>query len=197
MRTLGWAGPWHWLAAVGAACALGTGPVLAEGVKRCVDANGRITITNLACPVVQPPTVPPAEPPCRLTPEERRDAERQEQQFLRRFPTELDHRRATLGDLQPTAARIRASLGRFDDLTAQRKKIDVEREFFKNKPMPPELTRKLADSEGAFAGLAEAFRGAEFDMGVVMSRFWCDRHRFGALWQGAASGSSACAGACP
>lgn len=185
-----------WMAAAAiAVCA--TSGTASAAANFCKDESGRTTISDRACPVVQAPTAPPsAPPPCPLTAEQRSSAERMEAQFLLRFPDEASHRRSQVAELKEIAQRIRSAANRFADLRQERKSIDDELEFYKNKPVPADLARRLDASEARFAGLADVFRGAENDVKSIDAQYTCKRAQFGMRWHGGAPGSSACVAAC-
>jgi hypothetical protein len=187
---------WAWLAAAALAMCAAHGPVRAAQAYRCVDGQGHVTLSDHPCPVVQAAAPPPAAPPCPLTAEERRRAERLEEQFLRRFPSEAGHRAARLADLQEIATRLRLAQNRLAELARERKSIDDELEFYKGKAPPPELARRLDASEAKFAALADVFRGDEQDISNVVGHYDCEATQFGVLWRGGAPGSSACTAAC-
>jgi hypothetical protein len=186
---------WAWMATAATAALLASGSAAAK-TYICRDAAGHTTISQFPCPVVQAAPPPPAMPPCSLTAEQRRVAERQEEQFILRFPDEASHRRAQLGDLQEVAVRIRLAAGRLDELKQQRKTLDEEIEFYKGKALTPDLSRRLDASEAKFAALVDVFRGEENDVRNVVTRYDCERTRFAILWHGGAAGSSACAASC-
>ena len=190
MRT---AGAWR-TAAVLTVC-LSSGQASAT-TNKCVDDAGHVTFSNLPCPVrPAPPSATPATPPCALTADERKLAERQERQFLLRFPDEARHRAASLAKLQEIVARLRLAQIRFADLMRERKSID-DGEFYKGKPLPTALAGRLDANEAKFAAMAEVFGGERNAIESIMTIFWCERTQFAMLWQGGAPGSSACAGRC-
>jgi hypothetical protein len=187
---------WAWMAAAALAVCMVHPSARAAQAYRCVDAQGHVTLSDHPCPVVQAPAPPPPAPPCPLTAEERRRAERLEEQFLRRFPNEAGHRAARLADLQEIVARLRLARNRLAELARERKSIDDELEFYKGKTPTPELARRLDASEAKFGALADVFRGDEQDIRNVVARYDCEQKQFGALWRGGAPGSSACTAAC-
>ncbi len=184
------------MAAAATAACVASGTASAA-LNRCVDEHGRVTFSNLACPVIQAPAPPAhAPPPCPLTTEQRRSAERLEEQFLRQFPDEDSHRRAQVAELNEVAARIRFAANRFADLRLERKPIDSELELYKKKPLPADLARRLDANEARFAALADVFRGEESQVKNIETRFTCKRAEFGMRWHGGTLGSSACVAAC-
>jgi hypothetical protein len=189
------AGAWR-VAAVLAVC-LSSGPVAAKTFK-CVDRAGHVTYSNFACPQLDkdPPPPPPPEPLCQLSTEQRRRAERLEEQFLLRFPDDQTHRLATLGRLQPIVERIRGAQDRLAEFTKERKAIDSEREFYRGKPLPISLSRRLDESEAKFAAMADLLKSVPNDVQTIMSQFQCQQSQFGVRWRGGPPGSSACESGC-
>ena len=106
------------------------------------------------------------------------------------------HRAAALADLQEIVARIRKTQNRLAELERERKVIDDEIEFYKNRPLPLDLARRRDGSEAKFTALADVFRGEESDVRTVVARYHCERTQFAERWHGGAPGSSACAAAC-
>ena len=166
-----------------------------QAAYTCVDAKGRKTIQQTACPVDEapaPPLAPKAKLTCDLGADQVRRATRMETQFLTRFPDEASHRRAQLADLQQVVDRIRVAHKRFDQLAAERRPLDTELEFYKGKPVPIVLKAKLDASDAQFAALTDILRGHEQTIGDLQARYQCERDTYGKLWAGAAPGSSAC-----
>lgn len=184
-----------WMAAAAMAACLASGPVTAK-TYTCRGDTGGPVFSDHACPVIQAPVPTPTMPSCPLTAEQRRIAERLEEQFLRRFPDEANHRRAQLADLQAIAVRIRSAVDRLGELKRERTSIDEELEFYKGKEVPKGLARRLDASEAKFAALADVLRGTEEDVKTVVALYECQRTQFAERWRGGAPGSSACAASC-
>jgi hypothetical protein len=176
---------------------MSSGPVAAKTFK-CTDRAGHVTYSNFACPPAhdEPPPPKQVEPPCPLSAEQRRRAERLEEQFLLRFPDDETHRMATLGRLQPIVDRIRRAQDRLAEFTTERKAIDSEREFYKGKPLPISLSRRLDESEAKFAAMADLLKSVPNDIQTIMSQFQCEQSQFGVRWRGGPPGSSACESGC-
>ncbi len=184
------------MAAAGMAACVASGPVRAARPYRCVDGQGHLTLSDHQCPVAQAVAPTPPAPPCPITPDERRRAERLEEQFLRRFPQEAGHNAARLADLSEIAARLRLAQNRLAELALERNSINDELEFYKGKTPTPELAGRLDANEAKFAALADVFRGDEQDIHNVVSRYDCEHKEFAMLWHGGPPGSSACASSC-
>lgn len=147
------------------------------------------------CDDVKSPAAAPRRPAptgCRLDADQRKRAERLEDQFLTRYPDEAAHRRAQVADLQPVVARIRTAQKRYAELAAERKPLDKEGAFYEKKPMPAWLRSKLDANDAQFAALADILKGREQEIAEIQGRYQCQRDTFGKIWAGAAAGSSAC-----
>ena len=186
-----------WMTAAGLAACLASGAAAAaKPTHQCVDDKGRVSYSDLPCPVVPAPTHPAAALTCTLTAEQRRNAEHLERQFLLRFPDEERHRANAFAGLPEVVARIRSANGRLSDLRRERKSIDDELAFFENRPVPAELQRRLDANEARLAAIADVFHSLENEIKTIVTRYECERSQFGVLWRGGAPGSSACAAAC-
>ena len=187
---------WAWKTAAALAVCIASTPVAAKTFK-CTDGAGHVTYSNFTCPLPPEPPGPPASAPsCLLSEEVRRRTERIEEQFLRRFPADEAHRLATLGRLQPIVARIRLAQGRLDEFMRERKAIDSEREFYKGKPLPMSLSRRLDESEAKFAAMADVLTSERTDILTIMAQFQCEQAQFAVRWRGGPPGSSACESGC-
>lgn len=163
----------------------------AQAVFVCGPPDKR-TIQDTPCTVIPPPA--PAAPtlPCELKPEQRQRAIRVENQFLTRFPDEDTFRQAQFRDLQVVAVKLRSAGARLEVLRQERKPIDTELEFYKNRPVPPALQTRLDDNEAQFAALADIYRNLEQDVAGIVTRYRCLHDSFAKMWAGAAPGASAC-----
>jgi hypothetical protein len=78
---------------------------------------------------------------------------------------------------------------RLVELVAERKPLDLEAEFYKGKPLPAWLHKKMEQSEKSFRELTQTFRDLEHDLAVLVKKYDDPRERLGKLWGGAAPGS--------
>ena len=161
----------------------------------CIDAQGRKTITDKACPPAEPPPPPPPPRPleCKLNAEQLRRAVLSESQFLTSFRDEAAHRRKEAGDIQPVLERIKLAKARRDELLEQRKPLDKEAEFYKGKPMPAWLKNKIDANDAHLAAVDEILKNREQELVDIKARFQCQRDTFGKMWvPGTPRGSSGC-----
>jgi hypothetical protein len=185
------------MTAAGWAACLASGTALAaKAPHKCLDEKGHVVYSDLPCPVAAVSIAPPPPPPCALTTEQKRTAERLENQFLVRFPDEERHRALSFAGLGEVVARFRLANGRLSDLRRERKSIDDELMFYERRPVPADLQRRVDANDAKFAAMAEVFLGLETEIKTMMTRYDCERRQFGFLWNKGAPGSSACAEAC-
>jgi hypothetical protein len=119
----------------------------------------------------------------------RRDAARHDRNLLSRFPRQARHdaaRKAALDDIVSATA---ASEKRLKDLAKERKTLDEEAEFYKNKALPPKL-KQAVDANQASAEAQRLFILQQADeQARVNRRFDVELARLKKLWAGAAPGS--------
>jgi len=80
-------------------------------------------------------------------------------------------------------------MARRDRFIAERKPLDLEAEFYKGKPLPAWLHKKIEESDSSFRGVTQTFRDIEHDIAVIVKKYDDPRERLGKLWGGAAPGS--------
>jgi hypothetical protein len=79
----------------------------------------------------------------------RQEAVRRDRNLLARYPDEAAHARARVSALDTVRTAMEASEGRLRELAADRKALDQEAEFYKNKPLPPKLQQAVDANEAA------------------------------------------------
>jgi hypothetical protein len=124
-------------------------------VHKCIDpvTQRRTMASDTACPQEAGPT--PAELASQaqaardkaIASERQRAALRADQQLLSRFPNESAHRKVHLSNLDGVNSKIRFSAARFAELVVQRKPLDDGAAFYKGKPLPLPLQRKIEASD--------------------------------------------------
>ncbi len=162
-------------------------------VHPCVGAEGERIVKGRPCTVMNTPVPAPASAPCTLAPSELRQAIRQEEQFLKRYPDDATHRRAQVADLQAVVTQLRGAEPRLNELRVERRRIDEEIRFVPpGQPLAAKLRARLDANEGRFAALADIHRQLQRDIAGIQSRYHCDRETFGKMWGGAPPGTSGC-----
>jgi hypothetical protein len=172
---------------------LAVGSAQAQGTYRC-ESKGRIIFQQTPCKDETPttPAPPPPKPPCVLTAEQIRRASHPEKQFQTRFPTEAAHRKVEAAEVQLVTDRIQIARTRRNELVEQRKPLDKELPFYKDKPVPAWLKNKIDANDAHLAAVDDILKSREQELVDVKARFQCQRDTFGKMWAGAAPGSSAC-----
>lgn len=165
----------------------------APDLYKCRDASGKITYTNQACPP-EPSPAASAPPPlaCSLSDDRRRRADREEGQFLTRYPTREVHQAA-----EETAVRVRAASltsidARYREIGHERTAVHRELPFYERRALPPELQSRVDGVVARYEALRLAADNLRADLDAIRSRARCERLTFGKRWDGAAPGSSAC-----
>jgi hypothetical protein len=119
-------------------------------------------------------------------------ARREDWRWLDRFPDDASHRRAEAAELQAVIGHLRPANERLAQLIDERKPLEVEAAFHKNKPpsqWPQWLLRKLEESDGKFMALRDVFRLLEQDVDFIVAKYGNERGHLRRLWAGAAPGS--------
>jgi Domain of unknown function (DUF4124) len=208
------------IAAVGLALAAGTvqsqGTRSAAGIYTCVDAQGRKLTSDRPIPEctareqrvlnqdgsvrqVVPPTLTPEERAERDAAERRAalqraaqaDAARRDRNLIARYPDEAAHRRARAAALEPVRQAMKSSVKRLDELSAERRKLDDEAEFYQRRSLPAYLKQKMDANDAGAEALRAATRTQEAEMVRIHALYDAELLRLKRLWAGAAPGSVA------
>jgi hypothetical protein len=109
--------------------------------------------------------------------------------LLYRYPDEATYRKLMAGDLAVVIGHLGGANARLAEVVAQRKPLDQQAAFYKDKPMPPALQARIDESEASFKALADVFRGLEQDVALIVDKYERPRERLEKLWAGAPLGS--------
>lgn len=204
-------------AAIGtaAAAAVAQAPTpSASGIYTCVDDKGRRLTSDRPIPEcsgreqkvlnrdgsvrgVQPPTLT-AEERAEVEARERKAAEarqalaeavRRDRNLMSRYPNEAAHKKAREAALDNVRLAQKASEQRLKDLSAERKPLLDEAEFYKGKPLPPKLKAQLEANDAAVEAQKSAAVNQEAEVGRVSRLYDIELTRLQKLWAGAAPGS--------
>jgi hypothetical protein len=118
-----------------------------------------------------------------------RDAVIADQQLLRKYANDAAHRKAHVADLEGVIRNIQLSTARFDELAAQRKPLDQEAMFYRGKPLPAALQRRIDASDASFNALGDVFRGLQAEVVDIEATRGRERERLARLWAGERPGS--------
>ena len=119
-------------------------------------------------------------------------ARREDWRWLDKYPDDASHRRAEAAELQAEMLPLRQANERLAQLIEERKPLDIEAEFYKNKPLsqwPEWLRRKLEKSDASFRALRDVFHLIEQDIDFIVAKYGNERGHLRMLWAGAAPGS--------
>jgi hypothetical protein len=210
-RARRWVGKQYWLAG---ALALAGSSAWAQGIYTCVDAKGRKLTSDrpiIECldreqrvmnrdgstRTVLPPSLT-ADERAELEVRERRknqeraaqqDAVRRDRLLLMRYPTEAEHRKARDLALDDVRASVRNSERRIAELTAERKPLQDELEFYKGKTLPPKLKQSLEFVDVAIDAHKTLIQNQQAEMQRITQNFDQELERLKKLWAGAPAGS--------
>lgn len=190
-------------------------PGWAQGIYTCIDAKGRKLTSDrpiIECldreqrvmnrdgstRTVLPPSLT-ADERADLEARERRkaqeraaqqDAVRRDRLLLMRYPTEAEHRKARDLALDDVRASIRNSERRIAELTAERKPLLDEAEFYKGKAIPPKLKQSLEFVDVAIDAHRTLIQNQQAELQRVTQLFDQELERLRKLWTGAPLGSA-------
>ena len=117
------------------------------------------------------------------------DAVRYDRNLLTRYPNQPRHdeaRQAALDDLRNASE---LSKRRLAELARERKGLDTEAEFYKDKPLPPKLKRQMDANEAAAEAQRQILEQQELERQRVNRRYDLELVRLKKLWSGTPPGS--------
>lgn len=205
---------WALAALIVAPAVVAQGSRSAAGIYTCVDGQGRKLTSDRPIPecasreqrvLNQDGSVRQVVPPT-LTAEERAqrdaaerqaiiqrqaqaDAVRRDRNLMVRYPDETSHRKAREAALEPVRQAMRSSAKRLNELSAERRKLDDEAEFYQGRKLPASLRQQVDANDAGAAALRAATRTQEAEMVRVNALYDAELARLRRLWAGAAPGS--------
>ena len=210
----GRAGAALWACAAPAVALAQPAPAASAGIYSCVDAQGhRLTSDRVIAECVAreqrvlnrdgsvqrvlPPTLTPEERAEREAAERRAvleragqaDAVRRDRNLMSRFPNEATHRKSREAALDTVRLAIKASEVRMKELSAERKPLAEEAEFFKGRQMPARLKQALDSNDAAVEAQRGAAANQEAELVRINKLHDVELERLRRLWAGAAPGS--------
>lgn len=185
-----------------------------NGIYTCVDARGRRLTSDRPIPDcsdreqrvlnqdgsvrrVVPPTLTPEERAEREAAERRAaleraaraDAARRDRNLMSRYPDEASHRKAREAALEPVRQAMRSSDKRLAELSAERRKLDDEAEFYAGRSLPMALKQRVDANDAGAAALRAATRTQEAELARINALYDAELARLQRLWAGAPPGS--------
>jgi hypothetical protein len=119
----------------------------------------------------------------------RQEDSRRDRNLMARYVDESAHQRARAAALETVRQAIAASEARLAELAADRKKLDTEAEFYRNKALPPKL-REAFDANEASAEAQRALSATQkAELDRVNKLYDAELDRLKKLRAGAAPGS--------
>ena len=194
------------------------GQVMAQGIYTCVDDKGRKLTSDrpiLECidraqkelnpsgtvrRVLTPP--PTAQDRVALEEKEKLEADARskaaeeklrDRALLKRYPERASHDKVRATALELVEDAIKASAKRSDDLTARRKGIVTEMEFYKSSPgkAPPALKRRLDETDGNIAAQKRVLADQEAEKKRITQRFDTEAAKLKPQWDVAGASTAA------
>lgn len=166
-------------------------------IPACNAQEQRVLNSDGSLQRIHPPSLTAEERALREAAERRAQAERtaqldairRDRNLISRFPNEAAHRKAREASLDTVRIAIRNTEMRLQRLAAERKPLDAEAEFYRDRPLPGLLKQQLDANDAA----ADAQRAAAQNQTVELDRinrlYDAELQRLRRLWAGAPAGS--------
>ncbi len=87
--------------------------------------------------------------------------------------------------LDSVNSNIRLSAARFTELVRLREPLDDEAAFYKGKPLPLALQRKIDANDASFIALTDVFNGLRSDVAAIEATRTVELDQLRKLWAGA------------
>ncbi|MBL8275379.1 MAG: hypothetical protein JNL93_01640 [Pelomonas sp.] len=197
-----------------AAPALAQDATPAKGIYTCTTSDGRKLTSDRPIPeclsreqrVLNPDGSQRSTLPPFLSPEERaakeaadrrtaadrlaqQDAIRRDRALVLRYPNEASHQRARNAALDDANKAMRISERRIKDLTAERKPLLDEAEFYKGRPLPAKLKQSLDANDASIEAQHVLIENQKAELVRINKGFDAELARLRKLWAGTAPGS--------
>jgi hypothetical protein len=117
------------------------------------------------------------------------DAVRRDRNLTQRFPNEDVHNKAREAALEPVRLAIKATDSRLKSLSAERKPLLEEAEFYRGKTMPLKLKQQLDANDAATDAQRSSVANQEAELVRVNRLYDAELDRLRRLWAGALPGS--------
>ena len=120
----------------------------------------------------------------------RQDAVRRDRSLMARYPNEAAHRKAREAALDDTRNAVRLSEARVKLLTAERKPLLAETEFYAGKAVPAKLKTQLDANDAALEAQRTLIQNQEAEVVRINGLYDAELARLKQLWAGAPPGLS-------
>ena len=163
----------------------------------CKDKDQRLLNPDGSFRAVVPPT-PTADEQAEIDARQRdevlkaaakSDAIRRDRNLVSRFPNEAEHNKARAKALDDVRKSVRVSEERVALLTAERKPLLDEAEFYVNKPMPSKLKVNLDANDALLEAQKSLIQNQQTEVVRINALFDAELMRLRKLWAGAPAGS--------
>jgi len=186
----------------------------APAIYTCIDGNGKRLTSDRPIPecstrdqrVLNPdgsvkhilPPTPTADERAEQEARERQaaseraqqqDAIRRDRNLMVRFPNEAAHNKARAAALDDVRAAVQLSEKRIAVLTADRKPLMDEAEFYVGKQLPLKLKQQLDANDAAAEAQRSLIQNQQSEIGRINSLYDTELARLKKLWAGAPAGS--------
>lgn len=166
-------------------------------IPECADREQRILNRDGSLKKVLPPPLTPDERVAREEQERRsreeqagrKDAQKSDQNMMKRYRDEAAHDQARSAALEPVLRATKSSQARLDQLAAERVPLINEAEFYRGKKLPAALKQLIEANDAAVAAQRDAIRTQEAESLRINQNFDAQQERLRRLWQGAPPGS--------
>lgn len=166
-------------------------------IPECLSREQRVLNADGSQRTTLPPFLSPEERAAKEAADRRAAAERIAQQdairrdrtLVQRYPNEAAHQRARHAALDDANKAMRISERRIKDLTAERKPLLDEAEFYKGKALPAKLKQALDANDAAVEAQQVLIENQKAELVRINKSFDAELARLKKLWAGAAPGS--------
>lgn len=117
------------------------------------------------------------------------DAVRRDRNLVVRYPTEVKHQAAREAALDTVRAAIKATEQRSKELTAARKPLADEAEFYQGKTLPPKLRAEMDANDASLEAQRSVAAYQESELRRINKLYDIELDRLRKLWSGAQPGS--------
>jgi len=117
------------------------------------------------------------------------DAVRRDRNLVARFPNEATHRKAREAALDTVRVAMRTTEQRVAELTAARKPLDEEAEFYKGKTLPLRLKQQIDANDAGIDAQKSAAQNQEAELVRINRLYDVELAHLRQLWAGAQPGS--------
>ena len=166
-------------------------------IHDCSHIDQRVLNSDGSLNRIHPPTLTPEE---RARQEQRqleaeaaevarKDAARRDRNLMHRYPDEAAHARGRAKALDDIRLSVRNSEARIAQLTADRKPLEAEKEFYVGKPLPTKLKLALDSNEATLEAQKALVQNQQTEVGRINALYDAELQRLRKLWAGATAGS--------